>query len=107
MSASDLDAEITKKEKEISAAESNFKVPPVLFRLHHCSSVRQPACPLACACLPACCGLMTFVGCVDAVRPPLVCVGDHGRRWCVWVMLVLSARALIHTPRPILRNKPF
>jgi hypothetical protein len=31
MSASDLEAEISKKEKEISAAESNFKVPPVLF----------------------------------------------------------------------------
>lgn len=27
MSVSDLEAEITKKEKEISSAESNFKVP--------------------------------------------------------------------------------
>jgi hypothetical protein len=37
MSASDLDAEISKKEKEISTAESNFKVSPVLFCLPHCS----------------------------------------------------------------------
>ena len=30
MSASDLDAEISTKEKEINSAESNFKVPPLL-----------------------------------------------------------------------------
>ena len=52
MSASDLDAEISKKEKEISAAESNFKVPHVLFCLPHCLSMRQPVCPLVRTCLP-------------------------------------------------------
>ena len=66
MSASDLDAEISKKEKEISAAESNFKVPRVLFCVPHCLSMRQPVCLLVRACLPVWSKL-------DAVRPPLVC----------------------------------
>ena len=36
MSASDLDAEISTKEKEITTAESNFKVPPLLCLSLHC-----------------------------------------------------------------------
>jgi hypothetical protein len=68
MSASDLDAEISKKEKEISTAESNFKVPHVLFCLPHCLSMRQPVCPLVRMCLSVWSKL-------DAVRPPLGCLG--------------------------------
>jgi len=88
MSASDLDAEISTKEKEITSAESNFKVPPLLCPVLHC------CCVLSCTaslCVPFGAGgslrgrvTCYLACCAAAVGMCLLCwccVCAHAWRW--------------------------